>query len=149
MTFDKLAAVLREDGLLQTGGPGPQVGGETWTAAAAAWGVDEAAALHSLSGYWRREAARVQLHRVPHDPAALGYVGARDAWDYLILPLAVEPDGHLLCCTTVETLPTAIARLLNTLSVPFRLVVADIRPLEQYIAEQYRYEGVEVEGEAA
>lgn len=96
-----------------------------------------------------KSAPEVRLSQTAHDPAALDYLAARDAWDYLILPLAVEPDGHLLCCTTPETLSTALAFLLHSLAVPFRIVVTDAGPLEQYIAEQYHYEGVDVENEAA
>ena len=54
-----------------------------------------------------------------------------------------KTEGRVLCCTTEETLPTAVAFLLRSVEVPFRIVIADVRPLEQYIAEQYHYEGID------
>jgi len=109
------------------------------------FGLNEVDLLDALTKHLRGSAPEVKLSQTAHDRAALEYLSACDAWDYLILPLAVEPDGHLLCCTTAETLSTALAFLMRTLAVPFRVVIADVRPLEQYIAEQYHYEGVEVD----
>ena len=111
--------------------------------------LDESELLGGLIEHTRKTATAVKLTQTAHDPAALEYICARDAWDFLILPLAVEPDGHLLCCTTSETLGTALAYLTRTLAIPFRVVITDIRPLEQYIAEQYHYEGVDLDTEAA
>ncbi|MEM1028676.1 MAG: hypothetical protein AAGJ38_11380 [Planctomycetota bacterium] len=109
------------------------------------FGLHEIDLLDALTKHMRHTAAEVKLTQTAHDPQALEYLAARDAWDYLVLPLAVEPDGHLLCCTTTETLSTALAFLMRTLAVPFRIVLTDVRPLEQYIAEQYHYEGVDVD----
>ncbi|MEL7088603.1 MAG: hypothetical protein AAGL98_09230 [Planctomycetota bacterium] len=107
------------------------------------FGVDQLDLLNTLARHLQKSADHVKLSQTPHEPGALRYVPARDAWDYLILPLELEPDGTLLCCTTDETLPTALAYLMRSLRVPFHVVTADVRPLEQYIAEQYRYEGVD------
>lgn len=109
------------------------------------FGLHEVDLLDALTKHLRHAAPVVKLSQTAHDAASLEYLSARDAWDYLILPLAVEPDGHLLCCTTSETLSTALAFLMRTLAVPFRIVITDVRPLEQYIAEQYHYEGVDVD----
>ena len=109
------------------------------------FGLHEIDLLEALTQHLRHAAPHVKLTQTAHDAQALEYLAARDAWDYLVLPLAVEPDGHLLCCTTPETLSTALAFLMRTLAVPFRLVLSDVRPLEQYIAEQYHYEGVDVD----
>ncbi len=77
------------------------------------------------------------------DPQCLSLITARDAWDRLILPIRWE-DGELLCATTVETLPVAIELLQAKLDCPFHFVIAEMRPLEEFIASLYAYEGVEV-----
>lgn len=115
--------------------------------AAEQFGLHEVDLLDALSKHLRESSAEVRLSQTVTDTAVLDYLSARDAWDYVILPLAIEPDGHLLCCTTEETLSTAVAFLMRTLAVPFRFVLADVRPLEQYIAEQYHYEGVDIDSE--
>lgn len=115
--------------------------------AAEQFGLHEVDLLDALSKHLRHESPAVRLSQTVHDTAVLDYLSARDAWDYVILPLAIEPDGHLLCCTTEETLSTALAFLMRTLAVPFRIVFADVRPLEQFIAEQYHYEGVDIDNE--
>lgn len=107
------------------------------------FGVNELDLLDALTKHLQSSTDHVKLSQTPHEPAALTYVPARDAWDYLILPLELEPDGSLLCCTTEETLGTALAYLMRSLDVPFHVVISDVRPLEQYIAEQYHYEGVD------
>lgn len=109
------------------------------------FGLHEIDLLDALTKHLRHAAPEVKLSQTAHDAKALEYLAARDAWDYLILPLSIEPDGHLLCCTTPETLSTALAFLMRTLAVPFRVVITDVRPLEQYIAEQYHYEGLDVD----
>ena len=77
------------------------------------------------------------------DPQCLGMLSAKEAWDSLILPIRWE-DGELLCATTVETLPGAIELLQQKLDCPFHFAIAEIRPLEEFIASLYAYEGVEV-----
>ncbi|MEM9884193.1 MAG: hypothetical protein AAF800_14870 [Planctomycetota bacterium] len=113
--------------------------------AEAAAGVPAAELLAELTRYFRGHAMRLNLSRVTHDPAVLGHVRPADAWDYLVLPLALGPEGHLVCATTEETLDTALAFMLRSLAVPFDVVIADVRPLEQFIAERYHYEGVEID----
>ncbi len=108
-------------------------------------GVSRDDIVGCLARQTRRTAERVRLSRVGHQPEALAYLTAGDAWDYLVLPLQIEPDGRLLCCTTGETLATSLDFLLRTLDLPFRLVLSDVGPLEMYIAEQYHYEGLDVD----
>lgn len=77
------------------------------------------------------------------DPQCLRMISAKEAWDSLILPIRWE-RGELLCATTVETLPGAIELLQQKLDCPFHFSIAEIRPLEEFIASLYSYEGVEV-----
>ncbi len=105
--------------------------------------LDEAELLDALARHTLATASYVRLTQMTLDPASLRHVSAADAWDHLILPLGVESDGRLLCCTTDETLAAALGYLLRNLTVPFRLVLSNARSLEQFIAEQYHYEGIE------
>lgn len=107
------------------------------------FGLGELDLLDVLADHLQNSIQTVRLPQTAHEPGVLKFVPARDAWDYLILPLEMQADGRLLCCTTEETLPTALAYLIRSLDIPFHLVIADVRPLEMYIAEQYHYEGVD------
>lgn len=78
------------------------------------------------------------------DEACLGVIAAADAWEALVLPMRIEA-GQLLCATTVETLPNAIELVQRSVSTPFRFAIVDIRLLEQFIAERYGFEGIEVD----
>lgn len=153
MTHDTIGTMLVDEGLLtqdehrwvqdQLKASSPEA--SYLTLAAKLTEHDESTLLDQLVELLVDEAEHVRLSQAPHDPNALSYLTAQDAWDYVILPLAIEPDGHLLCATTEENLSAALAFLLNTLAIPFRVVLAEVRPLEQYIAEQYHYEGVDVD----
>ncbi|MBX2851580.1 MAG: hypothetical protein KTR15_07540 [Phycisphaeraceae bacterium] len=77
------------------------------------------------------------------DPQCLRMIAAKEAWDNLILPIRWE-NGELLCATTVETMPGSIELLQQKLDCPFHFVIAEMRPLEEFIASLYAYEGVEV-----
>lgn len=85
----------------------------------------------------------VNLVRERTDDACLSLISARDAWECLVLPLRLD-GGVLVCATTVETLPNAIELIQREVPNPFRFVIADIRLLEQFIAERYDFEGVEI-----
>lgn len=102
------------------------------------WGLLADAVIHHCP--------RVNLTKEDYDPASLSMVDVHDAWDHLVLPLWMD-EGELLCATTEETAATALAMLHRTLEVPYRLVISEIRLLEQFIAERYAYEGVDVEDE--
>lgn len=86
--------------------------------------------------------APATLTTLPHVPAALHQVAPHDAWDYLILPVSIDPDGTLMCVVCRDTLALALRFLLDHTGKPFRLQSAEAGPLEQYIAERYAYEGV-------
>ena len=154
MTHESAASVLVQHRLLRPEARGSLLGtlstglGDL-TAAMAELSVDVDEALRVLAQATLRDAERVRLFKVTHDPHALLHLTAGEAWDHLVLPLETETDGTLVCCTTRETLPSTLGFLYRRLKVPFRIVLADIAPLEQYIAEQYHYEGVEVDSEAA
>lgn len=90
----------------------------------------------------------VNLVQETLDDDALGLITAKDAWDNLVLPLRID-DGTLVCATTDETLASAIELVQSNIPMPFRFVIADIRLLEQFIAEKYHFEGVEVEEPAS
>ena len=85
----------------------------------------------------------VHLTIQQHDASVLSLIPARDAWEHLVLPLR-EEDGELVCATTMETLAQALRYLLSNLTQPFRLVFSEICLLEQFIAERYQYEGVDL-----
>lgn len=87
---------------------------------------------------------QVNLTHEASDPEVMDYVEVHDAWNHLVLPLRIE-DGTLVCATTEETAATALAMLHKTLDRPFELVISEIRLLEQFIAERYAYEGVDVD----
>lgn len=77
------------------------------------------------------------------DPQCLRMVSAKEAWDHLLLPIRWD-EGELLVATTIQTLPAAIELLQAKLDCPFHFVLAEMRPIEQFIASLYAYEGVEV-----
>lgn len=77
------------------------------------------------------------------DDNCLTILRPRDAWEALVLPMRIEA-GTVVCATTQETLPNAIELIQRSVPLPFRFAIADIRLLEQFIAERYHYEGVEV-----
>ncbi len=88
-----------------------------------------------------------RLSTETHDPAVLGLISATDAWHSLVLPLRYEGD-LLVVATTEETFESAVALLRRTTDRPVRLLLAEMRPLEQFIAERYGFEGVPIEDAA-
>jgi hypothetical protein len=103
----------------------------------------------ALAEQARQHSAYVKLTEQHLDRNCQYLISPADAWDHLIMPLQFDEDRELICATTVETLPAAIEFVQANLTMPVRFVLADLRLLEQYIAEQYDYEGVEVVEEAA
>lgn len=96
-----------------------------------------------LASQLTRKCERVNLTKQKYDPAVLDYVEVHDAWNHLVLPLRME-DDELVCATTEETAAMALAMLHHTLDMRFRLVISEIRLLEQFIAERYAFEGVDM-----
>ncbi|MFP4144879.1 MAG: hypothetical protein ACLFV3_07010 [Phycisphaeraceae bacterium] len=148
MQHDRLASVLLEKNLLsqdqarelldRTGSRPSQFG----QVAAELVGLSE----HDL---WTR-LADATLDRWPltsliferFDYDCLDELTPETAWDNLVLPLRREND-ELVCATTEETLADAM-RL--TQGRPVSFVICEMRPLEQFIAERYSYEGVDLAG---
>ena len=107
------------------------------------FGVSEHQILEALAVQIARRAPYASLATEQYDPQCLRMLSAQEAWDRLVLPIRFE-DGELLCATTVETLPAAIELLQNKLDCPYHFALAEMRPLEEFIANLYAYEGVEV-----
>lgn len=107
------------------------------------FGISEVCVLTALAEQVALRSPEASLATEHFDPQALRLISAKDAWDQLVLPIRWE-DGELLCATTEETLPAAIAMLSAQLDCPFHFAIAEMRPLEEFIANLYAYEGVEV-----
>ena len=90
-----------------------------------------------------RDCPMTNLCRERADAQCLSLVSAQEAWQMLVMPLRMEA-GELVCATTEETLPQALALMHHRVDVPVRFVISEIRLLEQFIAERYGYEGVEL-----
>ena len=109
------------------------------------FGLDEHDIYHALADQILSHSIQeVNLVNETIDHDCLAILSAHDAWDYLVLPLRME-NHELICATTVETLPQAIGLMQRAVDMPFKFVVTEIRPLEQFIAEQYDYEGVDID----
>jgi hypothetical protein len=107
------------------------------------FGIDEHDVYQALAEQIIAAAPEVNLVTEELQREALKQVAAREAWDYLLLPLRFEGE-ELVCATTAETLPSALSLAQAELKVPFRFVLSSVRPLEQFIAERYEFEGVEI-----
>ncbi|MEX0886706.1 MAG: hypothetical protein WD009_09730 [Phycisphaeraceae bacterium] len=91
------------------------------------------------------ECPSANLCHEPADAQCLALVSAQEAWEVLVMPLRMEAE-ELVCATTEETLAQAMALMHHRVDVPVRFVISEIRLLEQFIAERYGYEGVELAG---
>lgn len=107
------------------------------------FGVSEISVVMALAEQIGLRSPHISLAEQRFDPQCLKMIAAKDAWDRLILPICYE-DGELLCATTIETLPSAIELLQARLDCPYHFAIAEMRPLEEFIASLYAYEGVEV-----
>lgn len=107
------------------------------------FGIKRSNVIDALAEQVAMRAPEASLATEQFDPQCLRMISAKDAWDRLLLPIRWE-DGELLCATTVETLPSAIELLQQKLDCPYHFVIAEMRPLEEFIASLYAYEGVEV-----
>lgn len=105
--------------------------------------VDAEAITDALAEQAARRSPPARLARERFDDSCLALIDAEEAWDHLVLPLRME-RGTLVCATTYGTLPTAMRLLQRRVYLPFRFVIAEIGPLEGFIAERYSYEGVPV-----
>jgi len=109
------------------------------------FGLDPHDLSLALARHIETHPVRSRLARERLDPACLAVISPREAWDHLVLPLRIE-SGELVCATTVETLASAIELLERRIDRPFRLVITDVAPLEQFIAERYAFEGIDLAG---
>eukprot|EP00752_Nemacystus_decipiens_P015889 g14197.t1 len=107
------------------------------------FGIERSTVIEALAEQVVMRAPDAALATEQFDQQCLSMITPKQAWDSLILPIRWE-DGELLCATTVETLPGAIELLQQKLDCPFHFVIAEMRPLEEFIASLYAYEGVEV-----
>lgn len=105
--------------------------------------VERASVIDALAEQVATRAPDAQLAQEDFDPACRQTITAQEAWDHLLLPIRWDA-GELLCATTIEALPGAIELLQAKLDCPYRFVIAEIRPIEAFIASLYEYEGVEV-----
>lgn len=105
--------------------------------------IERSAVIEALAEQIVMRAPQASLATETFDAQCLRMISAKEAWDSLILPIRWE-GGELLCATTVETLPGAIELLQQKLDCPFHFSIAEMRPLEEFIASLYAYEGVEV-----
>jgi len=110
--------------------------------------LDEAIVLACIAARLRERCQRVNLAHESFDARALDAISPAQAWDNLVLPLRIE-DGELVAATTPACLNDAVAALQRAVDQPFRLVLAETRPLEQFIAEAYGFEGVDLPETAA
>lgn len=107
------------------------------------FGIERITIIEALAEQIVMRAPDASLATETFDPQCLRMIAANEAWDNLILPIRWE-DGELLCATAVETLPGSIELLQQKLDCPFHFAIAEMRPLEEFIACLYAYEGVEV-----
>ena len=107
------------------------------------FGISHAHVISALAEQIAVRAPQASLATERFDPQCLRMISAKEAWDRLILPIRWD-DGELLCATTIETLPAAIELLQAKLDCPYHFAIAEMRPIEDFIASLYAYEGVEV-----
>lgn len=112
------------------------------------YGVPEEAVCACLASQIIPECPRVKLCQEPSEPELLELLSPSEAWEHLVLPLR-ETEAGLVCATTREALPGAIALLQRRTNMPFRFVLADLHLLEQFIAERYDFEGIDLDAYAA
>lgn len=94
------------------------------------------------------ESYYVNLCHEEQDDGCLSLLTPHEAWQNLVLPLRAE-DGTAIFATTVETLTSAIELVQSKVETPFRFVLCEVRPLEQFIAQRYHFEGIEIEDDRA
>ncbi|MEM6333422.1 MAG: hypothetical protein AAF823_08810 [Planctomycetota bacterium] len=91
----------------------------------------------------REDAKHVNLAHEAFEQDALATLAPSTAWDHLVLPIRFD-GGELVCATTKACIRDAVETLQTATATPFRIVVADARPLEEFIAEAYGFEGIEL-----
>ncbi|MEM9416118.1 MAG: hypothetical protein AAGA29_11685 [Planctomycetota bacterium] len=107
------------------------------------FGIDEHTVNEAVADQVAGRTPFTKLCKERFDPEVLSLFTAREAWDTLVLPIRME-DGELLCATTVETLSSAIELMQGKPGLAYHFVLAEMRPIEEFIANLYAYEGVDV-----
>lgn len=149
MPTDRIGMILIERGLLTEAQVQQIVARQVYdhrpfsTIAAEMFDLNEQDIWHTCAHQIRDECSHVRLCQEQFDPNSLRVISAKQAWDALVLPLRTEA-GELVCATTEETLPEAISLMQQEAYCNVRFVITEIRPLEDFIAERYAYEGVEL-----
>jgi type IV pilus assembly protein PilB len=105
--------------------------------------LDEAIVIACIAARLRDRCRHVNLAHESFDRHALDAVSPEAAWDHLLLPMRIEA-GELVVATTYASMNDAVATLHRSLDRPFHFVLAEPRPLEQFIAEAYGFEGIDL-----
>lgn len=80
------------------------------------------------------------------DPRALSIIDARQAWQFRVLPLRVEPNGEAVLCTTRSNLPRALRFTYSALDVPACFVLASEDALQAALERRYPFPGMDAFG---
>ncbi len=107
------------------------------------FGIDPAVIYRALADQVIRQATEASIVHETVDGYCRSLVTAWEAWEHLVLPMRIEA-GCLVCAATVETLPEAIELMERATPLPCRFVLAPCHLLEQYVEEQYDFDGIEV-----
>ncbi len=111
------------------------------TLAVERYGIPRAVVDAAAVELHRQRSPEVSLASEAFDPQCLHLITPQQAWDNLVLPLR-KANGELVCATAEETLSAAIDLMETATDQSYRFVLAEMRPLEQFIAERYSFEGV-------
>ena len=107
------------------------------------FGVDP----HDVEAAWVEQylsdGTRVDLDTERGDPAVLGVLSRRQAWQFEMVPLRRE-DGQLIIATTVDRLPRAVNFAWRSLGEPVYLVVAEAEQLRACLGRCYPWRAMEV-----
>ncbi|MFA9478327.1 hypothetical protein ACERK3_08465 [Phycisphaerales bacterium AB-hyl4] len=115
-----------------------------WQHAAELNNLTESEVWNQCAAELVRQCPHGNLFRERREDNCMAVLSARDAWENLVLPLRVE-DGQMVCATTEETLAQALPLMMRASDLPCRFILVAVHSIEQFIAELYHYEGIEVE----
>ncbi|MEO0587749.1 MAG: hypothetical protein AAF078_08930 [Planctomycetota bacterium] len=107
------------------------------------FGVPASVVAECVAVRVREDAKHVNLAHESFEQDALATLAPATAWDHLVLPIRFD-GNELICATTKACIRDAVETLQTATTTPFRLVVADVRPLEEFIAEAYGFEGIDL-----
>ncbi|MEM0915766.1 MAG: hypothetical protein AAGB29_12280 [Planctomycetota bacterium] len=110
--------------------------------------VAESTVVSCIAARLREQCRHVNLAHESIEPDAVAMLSPSQAWDHMVLPLRIDGE-ELVAATTPAGVDDAVATLQHAVDRPFRLVLVEARPLEQFIAETYGFEGVHLPETAA